>query len=113
MDRAAAALSAVHGLGTKTVPGRSAAPNQVTRSAYPAYRPHGPLLRAELALGLEFQGPVFTYGSCLENILALALLWIAFIRAKRAPSFRRNLLAHWMLFVWLGWYAFPYLGELP
>lgn len=64
-------------------------------------------------LGLEFQGPVFTYGSCLENILALGLLWIVFIWAKRAPSFRRNLLAHWMLFVWLGWYAFPYLGELP
>jgi hypothetical protein len=41
------------------------------------------------------------------------ILWSVFIWAKRQPSFGRNLLAHWLLFVWLGWYAFPYLGELP
>lgn len=64
-------------------------------------------------LGLEYQGPAFTVGSCVVNILALMLLWTAFIWAKRQPSFPRNLLAHWLLFVWLGWYAFPYLGELP
>ena len=64
-------------------------------------------------LGLEFQGPVFTYGTCVENVIALGLLWIIFIWARRQPSFRRNLLAHWLLFVWLGWYAFPYLGEMP
>ena len=64
-------------------------------------------------LGLRYQGAAFTYGVCLLNVLALLLLWLVFIWGTRQPKFSHNLLAHWLLFVWLAWCAFPYLGELP
>jgi hypothetical protein len=63
--------------------------------------------------GLKYQGPRFTYGVCAANFGWLMLLWVVFVRGWRKPSFFNNLLAHWLLFAWLGWYAFPYLGELP
>lgn len=63
--------------------------------------------------GLHYQGSRFTYVTCAVNIGWLLLLWALFVRAWRKPSFHNNLLAHWLLFAWLGWYAFPYLGELP
>jgi hypothetical protein len=63
--------------------------------------------------GMHYQGAHFTYGLCLANVGWLLLLWVAFVRGLRKSSFVNNLLAHWLLFAWLGWYAFPYLGELP
>jgi hypothetical protein len=63
--------------------------------------------------GLQYQGPRYTAFVFVANILWLVVLVIAFLRFWRAPSFGGNLLFHWMLFAWLGWYAFPYLGELP
>jgi hypothetical protein len=43
-----------------------------------------------------------------------AVLFFAFVRTwKMGASFRNSLFVHWMLFAWLAWYAFPYLGELP
>jgi hypothetical protein len=63
--------------------------------------------------GLTYQGAKFTHGVCLVNVVWLAVLWIVFIYAYRKPSFNVALLAHWLLFAWIGWYAFPYLGELP
>lgn len=63
--------------------------------------------------GLEYQGPQFTRGVCAANVGWLFVLWVAIVFAYRRPSFFNNLLAHWLLFVWLSWYAFPYLGELP
>jgi hypothetical protein len=63
--------------------------------------------------GLEYQGARFTYGICAANAGWLLLLWAIFISARARPSFNANLLAHFLLFAWLGWYAFPYLGELP
>ena len=41
--------------------------------------------------------------------LILALVW----NRRAAPSFLRTLFLHWFAFLWLAWYAFPYLGELP
>jgi hypothetical protein len=35
------------------------------------------------------------------------------IWARRRPTFPRHLAAQWVLALWLAWYAFPYLGELP
>ncbi len=63
--------------------------------------------------GLRYQGATFTFGTFAVNVGCLIVLWIVFVRGWRKPSFFNNLLAHWLLFVWLGWYAFPYLGELP
>jgi hypothetical protein len=63
--------------------------------------------------GLKYQGRRFTYSICALNAGWLVLLWTAFILRGNTPSFVRNLALHWLLFAWLGWYAFPYLGELP
>lgn len=64
--------------------------------------------------GLEFQGGRYTYSVLAINIASLSVLWATFARRhKVAPSFQASLLFQWLLFAWLGWYAFPYLGELP
>ena len=63
--------------------------------------------------GLEYQGKRFTYGICALNAGWLALLWTIFMWRGNKKSFTNNLILHWLLFAWLGWYAFPYLGELP
>lgn len=62
--------------------------------------------------GVQYQGAVFTYGICAANTAWIILLWSVFIWARNKSSFHANLLAHFLLFAWLGWYAFPYLGEL-
>ena len=63
--------------------------------------------------GLQYQGAHYTYSICLMNVVWLVLLWVIFIRCWRRRSFTGNLLFQWVLFAWLAWCAFPYLGELP
>jgi hypothetical protein len=64
--------------------------------------------------GLEYQGARHTHVVCVVNVAWVGILWVMFTRAwKVGSSFKTNLLLHWMLFAWLAWYAFPYLGELP
>lgn len=67
----------------------------------------------EWKYGLQYQGAHHTIAVYIINVLWLAVLWWAVVRAWRRPSFGANLLSHWVLFAWLAWYAFPYLGELP
>jgi hypothetical protein len=69
---------------------------------------------AEWNLGLRYRGSLFTHVVCAVNAIWAAFLALAFARSWKEPSsFRYNLFVHWMLFAWLAWYAFPYLGELP
>jgi hypothetical protein len=64
--------------------------------------------------GIAFQGVVYTYSVFIWNAMWMTCLWLVLIRGRRAsPSFRTNLLFHWMLFTWFAWHAFPLLGELP
>jgi hypothetical protein len=64
--------------------------------------------------GLQYQGIRYTHIVCIVNILWAAVLGLAFARSwNRPPSYGFNLFLHWMLFAWLAWYAFPYMGELP
>jgi len=63
--------------------------------------------------GVQYQGANHTIAMCIINVMWLVLLWASFIQCWRRPSFKGNLLSHWVLFAWLAWYAFPYLGELP
>ena len=63
---------------------------------------------------LQYQGAEHTRAVCLVNVAWAAFLVFAFARVwKVGSSFRMSLILHWLLFAWLGWYAFPYLGELP
>ena len=64
--------------------------------------------------GLAMQGAKYNYSVCGVNILCVAALWTLFARSRKTePSFKSNLLFHWILFTWLAWYAFPFFGELP
>jgi hypothetical protein len=63
--------------------------------------------------GLQYQGSTYTYWVCAINAGWIAVLAVSILRCQRANSFVSNLIFHWLLFAWLGWFAFPYLGELP
>jgi hypothetical protein len=64
--------------------------------------------------GLQYQGPTYTHYICALNIAWIAgLAVLLFLGRKRDPSFASNLVFHLLFFAWLGWCAFPYLGELP
>ncbi|PYP89420.1 MAG: hypothetical protein DMG65_13735 [Candidatus Angelobacter sp. Gp1-AA117] len=63
--------------------------------------------------GLQYRGMRHLLTILIINVAMLALLWWAIVRVLRRPSFSWNLFSHWLLFVWLAWCAFPYLGELP
>ncbi len=64
-------------------------------------------------LGLHYQGSTYTYWVCGINLAWIAILAASIVRCQRANSFTFNLIFHWLLFAWLGWFAFPYLGKLP
>jgi len=62
---------------------------------------------------LKYQGPPFTAVICSINIAWVGFLGLSFRRTfKATTTFRTSLFLHWMLFAWLAWYAFPWLGEL-
>lgn len=64
--------------------------------------------------GAQYEGSQYVYFVCAANVAWIVLLGFAFNRyMRREPSFMVNLLVHLLLFTWLAWYAFPYLGELP
>jgi hypothetical protein len=63
--------------------------------------------------GIEYQGLQHTLAMYAINGMALAALFLVFRRNSTGPSFPTNYLFHWLLFAWLGFAAFPYLGELP
>ena len=64
--------------------------------------------------GLAMQGAKYNYSVGGVNVVWIATLWIFLARCRKGePSFKSNLLFHWMLFGWLAWYAFPFFGEMP
>jgi hypothetical protein len=64
--------------------------------------------------GLQYQGLRFTHVVLVVNIACISSIGLAFARSwKGASSFKYSLFLHWILFAWLAWCAFPYLGELP
>src|SRR5262249_24727304 len=58
--------------------------------------------------GLKFPGSNYTYSVLAINVAWLVGLWATIARRWNVEP----LFFHWMLFAWLAWYAFPYLGEL-
>jgi len=67
----------------------------------------------EWRYGVRYRGTRHTIVIYIINATWLAGLWWVIVRSQRQPSFKGNLFSHWLLFAWLAWYAFPYLGELP
>ncbi len=67
----------------------------------------------EWRYGVKYHGVHYTVVIYVINGIWLSGIWWISIRCWRRPSFNNNLVSHFLLFAWLGWYAFPYLGELP
>jgi hypothetical protein len=63
--------------------------------------------------GLEYQGASYVRWVTVISVACWLLLGVLVAAAVRTPSVRRNLWFHVALFSWLGWYAVPYMGELP
>ncbi len=62
--------------------------------------------------GLDYNGLEYTVTLCFVNIAVVSFLAVAFLRnGKKEPSFTTSLVLHWLLFAWLAWCAFPWLGE--
>ena len=63
--------------------------------------------------GVQWQGALHTAIVCFFNLLFLVLLIVLARLNDLKPSYVSNFIFHLVLFAWLGWVAFPYLGELP
>ena len=61
--------------------------------------------------GLQYQGPKYTIMVCIINVAWILVLGISIWRLRKTATFLTSLLFHWTLFVWLSWYALPWLGE--
>jgi hypothetical protein len=54
------------------------------------------------------EGPKYIYSVCALNFVWIVSLWMLLAGSReREPSFKLNLLFHWMLFAWLCSFAFP------
>lgn len=62
--------------------------------------------------GIRYQGIQHVISMYIFNIVLWLILLTINIMNKRLPSFTSNLLFHGILFIWLSWIAFPWLGEL-
>jgi hypothetical protein len=63
--------------------------------------------------GIQYQGQDYVTGVVIVNILFAVLLVTLAALGRRHPQYWRNLAFHLAFFTWFGYYAFPYLGELP
>ena len=63
--------------------------------------------------GLHYQGVPYTHAVLAINVAWVVVLTASMLISRKKNSFASNLIFHWFLFAWLGWFAFPYLGELP
>jgi hypothetical protein len=62
--------------------------------------------------GLRYQGLSTVLFYIALNALALAVLSLGWIQARRRSSWLGSLVVHWGLFAWLCAFAFPWLGEM-
>jgi hypothetical protein len=69
-------------------------------------------LAASWRYGFRYQGKVHTLTLYAINVTLVAILVGLIIRAVRRPSYASNYAFHWLMFAWVAWGAFPWLGEL-
>ena len=67
----------------------------------------------EWPYGIRYLGMRHTVLLCILDGASLGVVWAIVLYCQKRPSLKAKLLAHWALFAWLAWYAFPWFGELP
>jgi hypothetical protein len=63
--------------------------------------------------GMEYQGRSFLYACVCVNVAAILVLLLILIFHYRKTAPLSALAFYFVLFAWIGTYAFPYLGEGP
>ena len=58
-----------------------------------------------------FRNGYFHAGWAVASVLMFCAAFMGGLVCRRQPSFWLNATAHWLTFVWLTSYAFPWLGE--
>jgi len=62
--------------------------------------------------GVRWQGLQHTLIVVSINVIFIVSLFFLLFAARQRQTFATNYAFHVLLFIWLGWYAFPWLGEL-
>ncbi len=62
--------------------------------------------------GVIFRGPLYPLVICCLSAILVGCMVILFNHNKRKPSLNTSLGFNVLLFSWLGWIAFPWIGEL-
>jgi hypothetical protein len=92
------------GMESSAIAGGRKNTEKIVRALCCARSPERLLFFGELEVGSGVSG----------RVAHCRLLSLIFFRSLIvAPSFRTNMFFHWILFAWLAWFAFPWLGELP
>lgn len=63
--------------------------------------------------GVNFQGTLYTAIVAAENAALVATLAVIAWASIRRPTAIKAWSFHFLLFFWLSWVAFPWLGEMP
>ena len=63
--------------------------------------------------GVEYQSRDYVLGVTVINAISWVVIGLLALIARRHPNYVYNLAFHTVLFAWLAWCAFPYMGELP
>jgi len=63
--------------------------------------------------GIKYQGELYTYVLYAYNFVLIAALCFVFWLNNRKPTIYNSAGFGIVLFAWLGWVAFPWLGEFP
>lgn len=61
--------------------------------------------------GITYQGFFHVISMYVFNILFWSILLVLNLINRSSPAFLTNILYHGILFIWLSWVAFPWLGE--
>ena len=61
--------------------------------------------------GVRSQGLTHTIAVAVVNFLLAAATFFALVIHSKSPSYGLSLCFHGTLFLWLAWFAFPWLGE--
>jgi len=70
-----------------------------------------PWLVAIWAGGARHQGLGPTNAALMVNVLCWFVLFMLYRASMKYKLYIQNYLFHWLLFAWLGWFAFPWFGE--
>lgn len=62
--------------------------------------------------GVRWQGLQHTLIVVSINVIFIVSLFFLLFAARQRQTFATNYAFHVLLFIWLAWYAFPWLGEL-